>query len=46
MKFIRRLADNPNIAGDFADLDQAARVLEMKVAGSFAIAYWADHAVS
>jgi len=45
MKFVRYLADNPNTPGDFTEQDQASRVLQVKVIGSFAVTYWADHAV-
>lgn len=45
MKFIRHLADNPNTPGDFTEQDEARRILHIKVIGSFAITYWAEHAV-
>jgi hypothetical protein len=46
MKFIRSLADNPGEIGDFTEKDDAGRVLQVKVIGRHAIAFWADHAVS
>jgi hypothetical protein len=46
MKFIRSLADNPNTAGDFVEKDNAGRVVQVKVIGSYAVTFWADHAVS
>ena len=46
MKFIRSLADNPNNAGDFAEKDNAGRVVQVKVIGRYAVTFWADHAVS
>lgn len=46
MKFIRSLADNPNSAGDFTEVDNARRTVQVKVIGRYAITFWADHAVS
>ncbi|MDD5141228.1 MAG: hypothetical protein PHY43_13325 [Verrucomicrobiales bacterium] len=46
MKFIRSLADNPNSAGDFTEVDNARRTVQVKVVGRYAITFWADHAVS
>lgn len=46
MKFVRSLADNPNTAGDFAEKDNAARTVQVKVIGRYAVTFWADHAVS
>ena len=46
MKFIRSLAENPNTAGDFTEKDGAGRTVQVKVAGRYAVTFWADHAVS
>ncbi|MGH7976289.1 MAG: hypothetical protein ACREDS_13215 [Limisphaerales bacterium] len=46
MDFIRSLADNPNMPGDFSEKDGAARNIQVKVIGRYALTFWADHAVS
>jgi hypothetical protein len=46
MKFIRSLADQPNIIGDFSEKDNAGRIVQVKVVGRYAVTFWADHAVS
>jgi hypothetical protein len=46
MQFIRSLADNPNTSGDFSELDDARRTVQVKIIGRYAITFWADHAVS
>ena len=44
--FIDSLSGAPNNPGDYSEHDETGRQLEIKVIGSFAISYWADHAVS
>ena len=44
--FIDSLSGDPNKTGDYSEHDEAGRQLEIKVIGSFAITYWADHAVA
>ena len=46
MKFLRSLADHPDIAGDFSDQDNAGRTVQVKIIGRYAVTFWADHAVS
>ena len=46
MAFIFSPATNPNCAGDFSEKDRVGRTVQVKVAGRFAITFWADHAVS
>ncbi len=46
MRFIRSLANNPNTVGDFAEKDDASRIVQVKVVGRHAVTFWADHAVS
>jgi hypothetical protein len=46
MKFVRSLAGNPNIAGDFTEKDNGGRIVQVKVVGRYAVTFWADHAVS
>ncbi len=45
MGFIRSLAANPNIVGDFSEKEATGRVVQVKVVGRHAITFWADHAV-
>lgn len=45
LKFIRRIAEDPYLPGDFKDSDEIGRPLEVKLVGQYAITYWADHAV-
>jgi hypothetical protein len=42
-RFIRSLADNPFIDGDFSDSDNSLRRRQIKIIGDFAVTYWADH---
>jgi hypothetical protein len=46
MKFIRSLSDNPNTLGDFSEKDDAARTVQVKIIGRYAVTFWTDHAVS
>jgi hypothetical protein len=45
MKFIRSLAEYPNICGDFTERDGTDRTIQVKVVGRYANTFWADHAV-
>ncbi len=45
LKFIQQIAADPYLVGDFKDSDDIGRPLEVKLVGSYAITYWADHAV-
>ena len=45
MRFVRSLADNPFVNGDFSEKDDVGRPVQVKVVGRYAIAYWADHTV-
>lgn len=45
MNFIRGLAEDPHLRGDYAEADDAGRQLEVKIVGRYALTYWADHAV-
>lgn len=44
--FIDSLSGDPDKTGDYSEHDETGRLLEIKVIGSFAITYWADHAVA
>jgi hypothetical protein len=44
--FIDSLSGDPNTNGDYSEHDETGRQLEIKVIGSFAITYWADHAAT
>jgi hypothetical protein len=46
MEFIRSLADDPNISGDFSEKDGSGRIVQVKMIGRYALTYWADHPVS
>lgn len=46
VEFIDFLSGDPNKGGDYSERDETGRQLEIKVIGSFAITYWADHAVA
>jgi mRNA-degrading endonuclease RelE of RelBE toxin-antitoxin system len=46
MNFIRSLADNPNAPDDFSEKDDAARTIQVKIIGRYAVTFWTDHAVS
>ena len=46
MRFIRSLAENQNTPGDFSEKDGMNRTVQVKIIGSYAVTYWADHAVS
>lgn len=43
--FIDQLAADPFAEGDYQNSDASGRMLSIKVVGSSAITYWADHAV-
>ena len=45
MDFIRGLADNPHLPGDYTEQDETGRALEIKIVGRYAVTYWADHPV-
>jgi len=42
--FIDLLGTNPNMIGDYPEMDDNGRRLEIKVIGRFAITFWTDHA--
>lgn len=44
MNFIRSLANNPSLQGDFTDKDDSLRTRQINVVGDYAITWWADHA--
>ncbi len=43
--FIDALATAPSSVGDYTISDPSGRILEIKIIGSYAITFWADHAV-
>ena len=45
MGFIRSLAENPHMPGDFTDQDESLRTRQIKIVGHYAVTYWADHPV-
>ncbi len=45
LKFIRSLAENPFVEGDFSEKDQSLRPLQIKIIGNYAVTYWVDHPV-
>jgi len=44
-QFIDSRAADPFKAGDYTELDETGRSIQVKVVGRFALAYWSDHAV-
>lgn len=44
-QFIDSLSRDPTQIGDYSELDEAQRHIEVKIVGQFAITYWSDHAV-
>ncbi len=45
LAFVRHLANDPYTHSDFEDSYEIGRPLEVKLVGSYAVTYWADHAV-
>jgi len=45
MEFIRSLAEQPHLPGDFTDQDDNLRTRHIKIIGRYAITYWADDPV-
>jgi mRNA-degrading endonuclease RelE of RelBE toxin-antitoxin system len=43
--FIDSLSADPSSAGDYSLKDPSGRIIEIKIVGSHAITFWADHAV-
>jgi hypothetical protein len=44
-RFIESLAVDPLKSGDYTELDETGRSIQIKVIGRFAVAYWSDQAV-
>ena len=42
MEFIRSLAEQPHLPGDFTAQDDSLRTRHIKIIGNHAITYWAD----
>ena len=42
--FIDQLGMNPNITGDYPEVDDTERLIEIKIIGQFAMSFWIDHA--
>jgi mRNA-degrading endonuclease RelE of RelBE toxin-antitoxin system len=45
MSFVRSLADNPHMPGDFTDRDESLRTRQIKIIGRYAVTYWVDDPV-
>ena len=43
--FVDSLRDNPGCIGDYGEIDESDREVQIKVIGRFEITYWADHPV-
>ena len=43
--FIDSLAADPSLSGDYSVQDSTGRVISIKVLGSYAVTFWADHPV-
>lgn len=42
LDFIHRLANDPDLPGDFTDRDDSQRTRQIKIIGDHAITYWYD----
>lgn len=45
MSFIRALAANPHMPGDFTDEDESLRQRQIKIVGRYAVTCWVDDPV-
>lgn len=45
LSFLESLGHNPHLKGDYEDMDDAGRPVQIKIVGDFALTYWSDHAV-
>lgn len=45
MEFVRALANQPHLPGDYADRDSIGRTRQIKIIENYAITYWVDEAV-
>ena len=43
LRYIRSLAENPFVEGDFTDKDESLRQRQIKIIGDYAITFWVDH---
>jgi hypothetical protein len=43
--FLESLAHDPSKPGDFEERDEVGRPVQIKLVGSYALTFWADHAV-
>jgi hypothetical protein len=41
--FLDRLAESPFQTGDYEEKDEVGRPVQIKIIGSFALSFWADH---
>ena len=46
LDFVRALAGDPDLKGDFTDRDDTLRTRQIKIIGDHAITYWHDTAVN
>jgi mRNA-degrading endonuclease RelE of RelBE toxin-antitoxin system len=45
LSFLESLALNPLRRGDYEELDEVGRPVQIKIIGDYALTFWADHAV-
>lgn len=45
ISFVDELKMSPNSLDDYSEMDEVGREVQIKVIGSFAVTFWADHAV-
>lgn len=45
MEFVRLLATEPQIQGDYSHRDDSQREQQVKIVGDFAVTYWVDEPV-
>ena len=42
IEFLRRLSEQPDTPGDYADKDASSRERQIKIVGEYAVTYWVD----
>ncbi|HAV65205.1 MAG TPA: hypothetical protein DCY13_22890 [Verrucomicrobiales bacterium] len=45
IRFLESLEEEPFQPGDYQELDESGRTLQIKIVGDMALTFWADHAV-
>lgn len=45
LSFLESLATNPFQKGDYEEMDDTGRPIQIRIIGGYALTFWADHAV-